>query len=203
MTKRKKKLFIIQISLLLLALVIIYFTYYNKEIGPSIIKNAEQTDGLIKKSENDNVEETIKNKFTDIEYSGLDLNGNRYILKSKRAEFEVEKPELILMNIVKATFYFKDGTVLYVNSDEGIYNNKTLDMIFKENVNLNYENHFLNADNAEFLNTKNELNIWGNVFGEGTKGKIVADKLNFDLTKQTLDISMFANEQINVNLYNQ
>ena len=36
------------------------------------------------------------------------------------------------MNIVKATFYFKDGTVLYVNSDEGIYNNKTLDMIFKE-----------------------------------------------------------------------
>ena len=85
---------------------IIYFTYYNKEIGPSIIKNAEQIDGLIKKSENDNVEETIKNKFTDIEYSGLDLNGNRYILKSKRAEFEVEKPELILMNIVKATFYF-------------------------------------------------------------------------------------------------
>ena len=76
-------------------------------------------------------------------------------------------------------------------------------MIFKKNVNLNYENHFLNADNAEFLNTKNELNIWGNVFGEGTKGKIVADKLNFDLTKQTLDISMFANEQINVNLYNQ
>ena len=138
MTKRKKKLFIIQISLLLLALVIIYFTYYNKEIGPSIIKNAEQTDGLIKKSENDNVEETIKNKFTDIEYSGLDLNGNRYILKSKRAEFEVEKPELIIMNIVKATFYFKDGTVLYVNSDEGIYNNKTLDMIFKENINLNY-----------------------------------------------------------------
>ena len=68
---------------------------------------------------------------------------------------------------------------------------------------MNYEKHFLNADNAEFLNTKNELNIWGNVFGEGTKGKIVADKLNFDLTKQTLDISMFANEQINVNLYNQ
>ena len=49
--------------------------------------------------------------------------------------------------------------------------NKTLDMIFKENVNLNYENHFLNADNAEFLNTKNELNIWGNVLERVLKEK--------------------------------
>tara|TARA_A100001011_G_scaffold161860_1_gene170262 strand:+ start:2668 stop:3282 length:615 start_codon:yes stop_codon:yes gene_type:complete len=204
MTKRKKRLFVIQIALLLLAIIIIYLTYYNKEKSESIIKIEDQQKILTQKIEdNGNTNEPIKNKFTDIEYSGLDLNGNRYILKSKKAEFEVEKPELIFMQIVEATFYFKDGTILYVNSDEGIYNNKSLDMIFKKNVNLDYEKHFLNADNAEFLNTKNQLNIWGNVFGEGIKGKIAADKLNFDLTKQTLDISMFANEQINVNLYSQ
>ena len=132
MTKRKKRLFVIQIALLLLAIIIIYLTYYNKEKSESIIKIEDQQKILTQKIEdNGNTNEPIKNKFTDIEYSGLDLNGNRYILKSKKAEFEVEKPELIFMQIVEATFYFKDGTILYVNSDEGIYNNKSLDMIFK------------------------------------------------------------------------
>ena len=35
---------------------------------------------------------------------------------------------------VEAIFYFKDDTNLQVFSKSGIYNNKTLDMQFKENV---------------------------------------------------------------------
>ena len=34
------------------------------------------------------------------------------------------------MKFVEAIFYFKDDTVLNVKSNEGIYNNKTLDMKF-------------------------------------------------------------------------
>ena len=63
------------------------------------------------------------NSFTDIEYSGFDLNGNRYILKAGQAEFKTQTPELINMKGVIATFYLKDDTVLTVTSDEGLYNN--------------------------------------------------------------------------------
>ena len=38
------------------------------------------------------------------------------------------------MKFVEAIFYFKDDTVLNVWSDNGIYNNKTLDMNFDGNV---------------------------------------------------------------------
>ena len=68
--------------------------------------------------------------FFNIEYSGFDLQGNRYSLKSEEAYFDELNPEIVYMRIVNATFYFKDGTTLYVKADDGIYNNKTLDMDF-------------------------------------------------------------------------
>ena len=41
------------------------------------------------------------------------------------------------MNEVHAIFYFKDNTILYIWSDEGVYNNKNLDMKFSDNVERN------------------------------------------------------------------
>ena len=51
------------------------------------------------------------NSFTDIEYSGFDLSGNRYLLKARQADFKTETPELINMKIVEAKFYLKDNTI--------------------------------------------------------------------------------------------
>ena len=50
--------------------------------------------------------------FYNIEYSGLDLNGNRYILKSKEAFFWIKSNlKLFNMKFVEANFYFKDNTI--------------------------------------------------------------------------------------------
>ena len=84
-------------------------------------------------------------------------------------------------------FYFKDGTILKINSDYGTYNNKTNDMEFRNNVKAEYEENYLFAENLDFFNTKNSLSIYGNVRSESIQGNIVADSLNFDLLKQTLD----------------
>ena len=55
--------------------------------------------------------------FYNIEYSGLDLAGNRYILKSKEAFNDKNNQEIVNMKFVEAFFYFKDDTVLNVWSD--------------------------------------------------------------------------------------
>ena len=80
---RKKRLRLIQISLLVLGTILIYFTY-SKNID-------ENKDGLITKKTRDEIKGNSSNEavdadvFYDISYSGLDLRGNRYILKSKEA----------------------------------------------------------------------------------------------------------------------
>ena len=131
MTKRKKKLLLIQSTLFFAAILIIFYTFNKSNLPKEDLK----VKIIEKNNENTKIENTDQsNRFEDVTYSGLDTNNNRYILKSQIAEFETSRPEVIEMTNMKATFYFKDNTVLYVSSDKGIYNNKTNDMKFINNV---------------------------------------------------------------------
>ena len=51
------------------------------------------------------------------------------------------------MKKVSATFYFKDNTILSISSGGGTYNNKTLDMEFRQDVKALYQN-------SEFMRKK-------------------------------------------------
>ena len=102
-----------------------------------------------------------------------------------------------------AIFYFKDGTVLKVKGDKGTYNNKNYNMEFRDNIIAEYEQSYLFADKLDYLNTDSLLTISGNVRTESVKGDMSADNLVFDLSKKTLDISMFNNNQVNVKLKTQ
>lgn len=200
MTNRKKKLKIIQFSLLILGIVIIFFTYGEKN------KFSDEKKKLFKLSEK-NIEKNLKdaseenlNTFYNIEYSGLDLSGNRYILKSEKAISSSENSEIIDMTGVKAFFYFKDDTILTVNSDYAIYNNKTLDMLFNKNIIAVYEKSKLTADKADYSNTLGLLTISDKVKVIDYRGSLDADKLTFDLNNQTLNVATYNNDSINANI---
>ena len=191
MNIRKRKIIFFQFFLFVISTLIVYFFYFNKDKVENIkVENVKTAEG-----ESSNV-------FNDIEYSGFDLNGNRYYLFSSEAIFDSEKPEIVNMKDVLARFTFKDGSILIVRSKTGLFNNKSLDMFFADNVNSEYNKHKLYSNNIDYLNTKSLLKVYGNVKGSGPKGKINAENLNFDLKNKTLDISAIENSQVNVNLVN-
>ncbi len=199
---RKKRLRLIQGSLLVLGLLIIFFTYSLKrqDYKESII--SEETQKEIKKNFTKNADEG--DIFYDISYNGIDLSGNRYVIKSKEARNSKLQTEIVVMNEVNAFFYFKDDTILKIQSDKGIYNNKTLDMKFEDSVKAFYEGSTLLANEAEYSNSKNFLSISDNVVVKDVRGEIFADKIFFDLKEQTLDISSFKENKVNANLnYNE
>ena len=195
---RKKKLRIIQFSLLLISLIILIFSYSNR----------------FKLSDKDIISEEIQNKvdeqlskeadggdtFYNISFSGLDLSGNRYILNAEEAKNDKIKPEIIYMKEIDAIFYFKDGTDLKILADKGVYNNKSLNMIFEKNIKAFYENSSLLAEKAEFSNSKGLLIVSDEIRFKDQKGILVADKLLFDVKKQTLNISAFENKKVNANI---
>ena len=195
MIERKKKLRIIQFFLLIFAILIIYLTYYNKEISNVDLADSEQVKKTLKDEDKDD-----ENLFFDIEYTGLDLRGNRYLLKSKKARLDELKPEIIYMEDVHAIFYFKDNTILYIWSDEGIYNNKNFDMEFSKNVEAEYLDSKLFAEKANYSNTENYLSIYENVRINDIRGNLIADKLLFDIKKQNLAITSFNDGKINANV---
>ena len=191
MTSRKKNLFLIQLTIFFVAIALLYNTYRDKNKDSEIFVEA-------KIETNPNV-----NSFTDIEYSGFDLTGNRYVLKALKASFKTESPELVDMKGVEGKFYLKDGTVLVVISDEGLYNNVTLDMNFRKNVKANYLSHILFSDLLSYSNSNAKLIATGNVRGESIeKGEFVADNVEYDLLGKNLNFSMFGKERVNIKLKN-
>ena len=145
--------------------------------------------------------DNTNNSFNDVQYSGFDLNGNRYTLQAGIANFKTEKPESINMTKVEANFYLKDDTVLKVVSDEGIYNNITLDMNFQKNVRSNYLMNTLVSDQLIYSNTEGKLFVSGNVRGESVeKGEFFADNVEYDLTSKLLGLSMFGKKQVQINI---
>ena len=195
---RKRKLRLIQLSLLILGSIIIFLTYSDKQnLSDKQLVPKETQEKVKKQLAQDDEKGDV---FFNISYSGLDLAGNRYILKSKEARYNEKKQEVVIMKFVEAIFYFKDSTTLRVLSDNGIYNNKTLDMTFDGNVNAFYEESELFAQRAEYSNTKSYLTILNNVKVKDSYGTMVADKLLFDIKKQKLNIASFNDGKINANI---
>ena len=185
----------IQISLLLLAFFLIFFTYFFNLKKKQPFTNLDQ----IKTVKPDKQKEKVAvNTFFDVQYSGFDKNGNRFVIGSKYANFELERPEVIRMEQILCTFYFKDGTNLIIVSNYGIYNNVTDDMEFTENVKMNYLENVLFAEKANFFNVKNELLIEGNVKTKSQEGELQADKLDFNLDSKKLKISMYNDKKVNI-----
>ncbi len=196
--ERKKKLRIIQFSLLFTGLLIFFFTYFNE--SDTSKKSEIVSQNLKNKIELDVNKKNDLNTFYNIQYSGLDASGNRYILKSREASTKEPNNELINMIDVNAFFYFKDDTILTVNSKKAEYNDETLDIKFFEAIEANYNDAKLTASRAEYSNSENFIIIENNVKITNPRGNIYADKLLFDIKSQNLNITSFKNSKINANI---
>ena len=169
-------------------ILIIFFTFLQSNKFQNEIIISEN----LQKKIDEEISKQVSSKnstFYNVKYSGLDLEGNRYTISSKKAVNSDNNENEVNMNGVLAVFYFKDDTELNISSDKAIYNNKTLDIKFIDSVKCFYENSELYAGRAEFLNSKNSLSISDNVKIIDSKGSIFADKLTFDLINKTLNIT--------------
>jgi len=196
---RKEKIRIIQLGLFIIGIIlfIVMFTNTEKNSQIEIISKKKQEEV---KKQLDVTNDQQGDIFYNIEYSGFDLSGNRYILKAKEASNEKNNQNIINMSQVEAIFYFKDDTMLKIFSEKGVYNNRTLDMLFTVNVKAAYEDSKLFAQRAEYSNSKNFLEISDNVRLNDNQSAITADKLYFDIGKETLNIASNENNKINLNI---
>lgn len=200
MTIRKKKILLLQILLILAAIFVIFNTYVNlgKKSSSEIVseKVKQEINQKIKNDQNSD------NVFYDIVYSGLDLSGNRYVIEAKEASNNNDGDEDGFVNLktVKAIFYLKNNKNLLISSNYGVYNNKSLDMKFSDNVKAEYDKSNLFAEKAEYFNSKNFIEISDNVKINDQRGTIVAEKLLFDLEKNKLDITSTKNDTIKANV---
>ena len=196
---RKKKIRLVQSFFFIAGFILIIGTFLSKKgLEKEEIISSNLQEEISKKIKEKKTSD--KNKFYNVRYSGLDLEGNRYTIISKEAVNSDLNPEIVIMNGVSATFYFKDNTELNVTSVKGEYNNKTLDIKFDEKIEALYENGKLSAGKAEFSSSNSYLTVSEKVKIIDTKGSIFADKLVFDLNTKKLNIISNAENVIKSNI---
>ena len=82
-----------------------------------------------------------------------------------------------------------------------MYNNKTNDMQFRENVKVVQADNTILADNLDYFNIKRIIKVYGNVRGKSLDGNFNSDILNLNINNQSVDFLMNDNkEQVKINL---
>ena len=184
---------LIQISLVILIFIIcgiFYFKYFNQK--PSNTNNEET-----KISQNDD-KNTKGNIIKDIEYKSEDENGNSFTIKSEKGEFDDENSNVIFMTDVIATMKLKDKSIVKLTSLNAIYNILDNNTNFFNNVNLDYLNHNVVADNIDVFFKDSKVEAYNNLVYRNLDLSLIADKVEIDLITKNSKVFMFNNKKVKI-----
>ena len=163
---------------------LIYLIYFKIEENVKIPKNLskELKKELSIKEENSNI---IKN----IEYVS-ENKGNKYQIKSKEGQIDIDNPDLILMIDVYAVINLADSESIVITANFAEYNSQNYDTNFYENVLVNYIDNKIQANNLD-LSFENDLaSMSNNIIFTNPTTTMMADRLEIDLITKNSKIFM-------------
>ena len=179
-----KKKILIQLFLFLLFLLLIAFSYYkffNKD--PEILEKIEPKKELTTKKIETNL-------ISDLKYFSTDDEGNKYEIRSEYGEMESGNPEIILMTNVIATIDIYDSEPIIITSNFAKYNIKNYDTNFERDVFVKHADNKLNGENLDLSFKNNLMLMYNNIIFQNPKTKLFADKLEIDLVTKDSKIIM-------------
>tara|TARA_B100000242_G_C42975692_1_gene452852 strand:+ start:423 stop:1019 length:597 start_codon:yes stop_codon:yes gene_type:complete len=183
------------VILLILSSVIFYKIFFYKDLDlveKKVNEKKLDTDNPDKRTENSNVIETLK-------YTSQDLIGNTYVINADSAKFEKDKTDNITLFEVYAEIIRQDNEVIKIYSETANYNKKNNDTIFKKSVSIEYGDQIIKAEVVKLNFSRNLIEIIENVHYMSDNTKIYADRVELDLLKKKMKISM-VNKNDNVQI---
>ena len=190
-TKDRK---VLQIVLISLGFLLILLTYY---LYPKMIEKEFVSEKIIE-IEKETDKDTKGNYFENVEYNGFYRINNQFIVKSEKALILNEDPDIVNMTNMKVTIEMNDGRVIVITSNRGVYNKKTYDCYFQENVKATDGETTIFSENMDLLATEDLAAIYNNVVLTAEKGSLVADKVEYNFDTKYYKISMFNDEKVKV-----
>ena len=186
----------IQITLIIFALIISSYVYLkffsvdilknDAKINEKIIQNSED-------SENQNELKTAESIIDNLEYKSQDAIGNKYLIKSKKAESSTDNQFTLKLIDVDATIFLVGKPPIIINSNYAIHNKQTFNTEFFGNVKILHEDIDVKSDNLDLLYDINLVSLYNIKEAYFNNTELIADKINFDML--TRDISINMNEE--------
>ena len=184
----KKKLFIqfLLIVIVLILCIVFYLKFFETEKNIQLKSNEEKT------ASNQNI-------INDIRYQSTDNNNNTYLINAKSGATITNNPNLIELKDVNAVIKFDGEEQIVIYSKFAIYDQENYDTIFKEKVNVVYNEHSINCEKLNIFFTKDLAILNGNIQYSNLETKMFADEMEINLISRTTKIYMLnKNDKIKV-----
>ena len=181
-----RKEILIQILLSILVLIIfisVYQKYFKKELKENIITNKK-----------DNTKK--ENNLVNITYESIDKVGKKYIITAETGNVKEEEPDLIYMTKVIAKVFLLDGSVIYINSLNAVYNTINYDTKFYKEVELKFLEHNILCENLNVFFKKNLIEAFNNLNYKNLDFVMFADKIEIDLLTKYSKIYNFNEKNV-------
>ena len=184
---KKKTFFQILILSIILITLFIFFQIYFTDKG-----NVNQESSKLNKSTKivQDFSQKQENEIKNIEYTSVDLNGNKYTIASETGYLSDDSSEKIIMQKVVGEIVFGDSSTLDIVSDNALYNVINYNTNFYDNVFLTYNDHLINSDDLNLIMSENMLTISGNIIYKKQNTILYADKIEMDIISKDLKIFM-------------
>ena len=179
----KRVIQLILFLILIFSSIIVYLIYFSenkdKKIKTDIIKNDQSSD------------QTKNNVIKNLKYEVRFDQDSQYIITADLSEITYDNNvELVSMQKVIAIYIDKNNIPTVITSDKAIYNNSNYNTNFSENIQIEYMDNTILADNMDLDFSNDIIKIYENITYKGTRGTIKTDNIKIDLITKKIDIYM-------------
>ena len=184
---------IIQLSLFLLATLVLFVSMYLYKIGN--IKKISKTSKIETAMDKLSISKDMLTLMEDIKYFSKDAYGNVFEINSATGTTDLKNDDIINMENVNAKIYLKDRDVIYITSDYAKYNRNTFETNFHRNVKLIYLDHKIFGDNLLLFFKNNLISMSDNIIYNNQETKLEADRIELNISTKEIKILMYDKEE--------
>ena len=181
-----KKNKIIQFSLVIVGIILFFFTYYSSDKDKIV-----NIDKNILVGDVSRLTKEISNIIENVEYVVSNNKGTFFELNAALAEIKYDKPNISHLQDVFVVIKLSNLRTIRIRSDKAVFNKISNDCEFFGNVEITEQDNFITSDNLDLYMSKNLITAYNNVKYNGIKGFLLADKVDIDILKNEANIFMF------------
>ena len=181
-----KKKYIIQISLVIFVVLLLFNTYHSKD-GDDL---TELDKNILKENFSEVSEDTV-NMIKNANYSG-ESSGTFYELNAEIAEIKSDNENISHLQGVTAIIKLNNLRTINIRSDKAIFDKTTNDTKFFGNVLVTEQDNIITSDNLDLLMSKSILSAYNFVKYKNSKNSyVLADKVDIDMITKKANIYMY------------
>ena len=181
-----KKNKIIQFSLVIVGIILFFFTYYSSDKDKIVDIDKNILVGGVSQ-----LTKEISNIIENVEYVGSNNKGTFFELNAAIAEIKYDNPNISYLQDVFVVIKLSNLRTIRIRSDKAVFNKISNDCEFFGNVEITEQDNIITSDNLDLYMSKNLITVYNHVQYNGIKGFLIADKMDIDMLKNEANIFMF------------